>query len=132
MDFRDGCRASRFVGDGHQMARQMQQLGAALILIAVLVPYSWAAGDATQAPPQAIDFYYNLYPEWKVQRFGAPSAAKTDVGTMGTLRNDTSVLSRGASGKEPAHGFEWSNSFVGVRGAVRAGDAIVGYDVQGL
>jgi hypothetical protein len=47
------------------------------------------AGAAQPAP--LLDFYGKLYPEWLVQEFGAPSAAGTEVGTMGTLRKGTAA-----------------------------------------
>src|SRR6187549_3848766 len=67
-----------------------------------------ALGQQERAAP--FDLYYNVYPEWKVQTFGTPSTAGTDVGTLGTLRSNTTVLSRDANPKERTEDHEWSNS----------------------
>ncbi|MFP5460135.1 MAG: porin [Gammaproteobacteria bacterium] len=86
------------------------------------------AGAAQPAP--MLDFYGKLYPEWLVQRFGSPSAAGTEVGTMGTLRNDTTVLSAAARAKDGTSDHEWSNSYLGVRGQLDGEGVSVGYDLQ--
>lgn len=83
--------------------------------------------------PGLADFYFNLYPEWREQHYGTPSTAGTDVGTMGTLRNDTTVLAKNATPRDTFRNQQWSNSYVGVRGTVfRQGDFSFGYDMQGL
>ena len=99
----------------------------------VALAAAFACGAAHgQDAAASIDFYANLYPEWKVQHFGRPSKAGTDVGTMGSLRNDTTVLSKNANPKAQFDGQEWSNSYVGVRGANAVGPVTIGFDLQGL
>src|SRR5437868_10569679 len=91
-----------------------------------------AAPMHAQEAAASVDFYFNLYPEWKVQHFDAPSKTGTDVGTMGTLRNDTTVLSKNANAKAQFDGQAWSNSYVGARGRNTAGALTLGFDLQGL
>lgn len=86
-----------------------------------------AAGD-----PVPIDFYGKLYPEWLIQRYGTPSAKGTDVGNMGSLRNDTTVLGKDASPKDGSDDHEWSNSYVAVRGHGSGAGLQFGYDLQAL
>lgn len=101
-------------------------------LLLLLSCNGFATGAHAQADPSAFEFYFNLYPEWKVQRFATPSTLGTDVGNMGTLRNDTRVLARDASPKATTEDHEWSNSYIGFRGEFRAGPVTFGYDLQGL
>ena len=107
------------------MSRRMRLASAAGLALAALCG---PAGAAQPAP--LFDFYGKLYPEWLVQRFGSPSAAGTEVGTMGTLRNDTTVLSATARAKDDTGDHEWSNSYLGVRGQLDATGVAVGYDLQ--
>ncbi|HVZ43461.1 MAG TPA: porin [Ramlibacter sp.] len=100
------------------------------LLLAALVACPLPA--LAQDSPAWLEFYFNLYPEYKVQHFDSPVPAGTNVGTMGTLRNDTTVLSRAGSAKAQIEGQEWSNSYIGVRGQFARGPFTGGYDVQGL
>ena len=93
---------------------------------------AWSgAALAQQVEVEPMEFYFSLYPEWKLQHFNAPSRAGTDVGTMGTLRNDTTVLSKDASPKAAIDDHQWSNSYIGFRGQARTTAFTVGYDIQG-
>jgi hypothetical protein len=85
-----------------------------------------------QSAPPLVDFYGNLYPEWKVQRYGAASVAGTEVGTMGTLLNTRSTLSSDATPRAETDDVEWSNSYVAVRGQWLIQGVTLGYDLQGL
>lgn len=85
---------------------------------------------AAEEAPKAFEFYGKLYPEWKVQRYGTPSPAGTEVGTMGTLRNDRSRLVRDGAPREEFNDHEWSNSYLGVRGEWLASGFRFGYDLQ--
>ncbi|MRD47346.1 porin [Caenimonas koreensis DSM 17982] len=113
------------------MTRRLR-IARALLPLACVAP--WLAAHAQSKPdPAAFEFYFNLYPEWKEQHFGTPSAAGTDVGNMGTLRNDTTVLAKNANPKATTRDQAWSNSYIGFRGQLlRHGDLTLGYDVQGL
>src|SRR5690606_16996457 len=85
---------------------------------------------AAEEAPKAFEFYGKLYPEWKVQRYGTPSPAGTEVGTMGTLRHDRSRLVRDGAPREEFNDHEWSNSYLGVRGEWLASGFRFGYDLQ--
>lgn len=100
------------------------RLAATLLLACAAMP-ALAADDPPLAQP-----YGNLYPEWLIQHFGTPSARGTNVGNMGTLRNDRVTLSSDARPKAETADHNWSNSYVGVRGATRRGAATFGYDLQ--
>lgn len=70
--------------------------------------------DRDSKAPESL-FYGRLYPEWRVDRYFGGSAAGADVGHMGTLRNDTTFLSKDTLTKNHASDWEWSNSYVGLR-----------------
>jgi predicted porin len=91
-----------------------------------------AAAQKADEPPKPFEFYFKLYPEYKLQRYGTPSRAGTDVGTMGTLRNDTTVLSRDVARRSAQETRDWANSYVAVRGEAASGALRFGYDLQGL
>lgn len=94
--------------------------------------FAFPAHAHAQDAATPVDFYGRLYPEWLMQRFGTPSGIGTDVGNMGTLRNDRTVLSRDASPKDDVDDHEWSNSYVAVRGQATGGNLQFGYDLQAL
>lgn len=85
---------------------------------------------ASEQAPLA-HFYANLYPEWKALRYANPSPKGALVGTMGTQRNDSTVLSADVAGRDPVDEPEWSNSYIGLRGSLRAAGLNWGYDLQG-
>ncbi len=103
-----------------------------VIAAVALTAFAALPALAQEAGPSPFDFYYNVYPEWKVQTFGTPSAAGTNVGNMGTLRNDRTVLVSNANPKTDTEDHEWSNSYIGFRGTFVQGPLSFGYDVQGL
>ncbi|MES2634978.1 MAG: porin [Pseudomonadota bacterium] len=103
-----------------------------VIAAVALTAFAALPALAQEAGPSPFDFYYNVYPEWKVQTFGTPSAAGTNVGNMGTLRNDRTVLVSNANPKTDTEDHEWSNSYIGFRGTFAQGPLSFGYDVQGL
>lgn len=106
-----------------------RRLRAATCLFASALTTSVLANPGEEA---AFDVYGKLYPEWRVDQYGAPSNAGTRVGQLGTLRNDTTTLLKDPSPKAVASDHDWSNSYIGVRGAVRQGEWRLGYDLQGL
>jgi predicted porin len=76
------------------------------------------------------EFHTRLYPEIKVQHYATPSQAGTDVGNMGTLRNDRTVLTASVAPRATLEQEQWSNSYVGVRGRFKPGPVTIGYDLQ--
>jgi predicted porin len=60
-------------------------------------------------------FYGRLYPEWRVDRYFGGSPAGSDVGHLGTLRNDATLLTADTVTKSDASDWEWANSYVGFR-----------------
>ena len=110
----------------------MRKTRIATRLPSVLLFACCISAAAQSSAPAPFEFYYNVYPEWKVQTFGTPSTAGTEVGHMGTLRNDRTVLVANANPKDRIEDHEWSNSYIGFRGAFRQGGLRLGYDVQGL
>ncbi|HWS76611.1 MAG TPA: porin [Quisquiliibacterium sp.] len=111
-----------------------KRLHAARLRLAALAICACAthAPARAQEAPVPFDFYGKLYPEWLMQRFGTPSTKGTDVGNMGTLRNDTTVLAKDASPKDDFDDHEWSNSYVAVRGRGAGRGLDFGYDLQAL
>lgn len=101
---------------------------AAQALIAVLL--AWAGTANADDAGAALTPYGLLYPEWLMQRFGAPSSKGTTVGNLGTLRNDSVTLSSDVRRKADLDDHAWSNSYVGLRGERRGTALTVGYDFQ--
>ena len=89
-------------------------------------------GAQADEPAVGADFYVNLYPEWTFRGYGAASTKGTDVGQMGTLRNDTTVLAADVKAKTGTDDHEWSNSYLGIRGAFDFDRIRLGYDLQAL
>lgn len=98
------------------------------LTFACVIPLGTQASEA----PNAGDFYVNLYPEWTVRGYGAASSKGSDVGQMGTLRNDTPILATDAKAKSGTDDHEWSNSYIGIRGAFDFDRIRLGYDFQAL
>lgn len=108
----------------HLDAHSRWQALAALCLLLALPVHAEATGD------ELFHFQANVYPEWLYSNFGTPSASGTDVGTMGTLRNDRTTLSSNATFKTSTSDHAWSNSYVGLRGVQRIDEVAYGYDFQ--
>lgn len=122
------------------MRRRKLHLVTVLLMLIGAVAVPQRAGAETEseseepeaAKPGAIEFHGKLYPEWRIDRFGQPSNPGTEVGTLSTLRNDGSVLTRTPSPKAEIAGPEWSNSYIGIRGQREAGDLSLGFDLQAV
>ena len=108
--------------------RKMRAKLAVALTCAAAIPLNARASET----PSAGDFYVNIYPEWAVRGYGAASTKGTDVGHMGTLRNDTVILIADAKSKAGTDDHDWSNSYIGVRGAVNFARIRLGYDFQAL
>ena len=100
-----------------------------VLLGSVMFPPAFAADSETS--DDMFHFYAKLYPEWKVESFTQPSQAGTVVGTMGTLKNNTVVLSADAKDKPDTEDHEWSSSYFGFKGVLFNETVRVGYDLQG-
>lgn len=100
----------------------------------VLLPASLialATPAHAQSTQKLFNFYGDLYPEWAFLGFGTASSNGSEVGNMGTLRNDRVKLTSEPKQKPNTSGDKWSNSYIGVRGEARVGDFTVGYNFQG-
>ena len=111
----------------HAKRRTAVTLTAALIgwLLAVTASAARAAD-----PDEGFAFYGKLYPEWRDDRYGTGSNKGTRVGNLGTLRNDSTVLSKDVSAKAGTADHDWSNSYLGIRGRFATGPVVLGYDLQ--
>jgi predicted porin len=100
-----------------------------LLISHVSPSFSFERDERDKNESQSL-FYGRLYPEWRVDRFFGGSPAGSDVGHMGTLRNDTTVLSRDTVTKNHVSDWEWSNSYVGLRQRWRLASWSVGYKYE--
>lgn len=111
------------------MQRSVHRRAAALLSAGLAL----ALGDAAaKSDAPGLEFYGKLFPEWKVDRFGAPSEKGTEAGTLATLRNDASVLTRTPAPRAEFSDHEWSNSYLGLRGRQRHGAVTFGFNLQAL
>lgn len=91
-----------------------------------------AAAPGARADSVGPTFYGKFYPEWRIDRFGAASNAGTDVGHLGTLRNDRTALTKDPTPKAETSDHDWSNSYLGLRDRFASGSTAFGYDLQAL
>ena len=89
-----------------------------------------AGSFSLYAKESDIQPYLKIYPEWKIERPRSPSQAGQEVGTMGSLRNDRTVLVTSITPREDKSETAWSNSYVGIRGGHAILGARIGFDLQ--
>lgn len=98
-------------------------------IVVLLSTHSWAFGTDNWHPTkEESGFYAKLYPEWRIDRFFGGAVAGTDVGHLGTMKNDTTVLTSDVATKNQVSDWEWSNSYVGLRHAWRTGAWKLGFN----
>jgi hypothetical protein len=101
-------------------------LFAAVVGLVMVMPITASA----QSEGVTFKPYLKIYPEFKVEDVGQPSRTGGVVGNMGTLRNDSVVLSKDVQSRPNTSAWEWSNSYVGLRGEHASANATLGFDLQ--
>lgn len=96
----------------------------------VAVTYLTLFGTHSLANENSFTFYGKLYPEWRTDQYSPPSIAGTNVGTMGTLKNDTQILANNATTKENSSDWAWSNSYVALKFSNAFQSTKFGFDYQ--
>ena len=81
-------------------------------------------------PVHGFTLYGKIYPQWQVDRFSGGAVAGTDVGHMGTLKNNQTVLSSSVQTKENSSDWNWSNSYVGLKSEYSRDQLRFGFDYQ--
>lgn len=84
----------------------------------------------TLANESSIEFYGKIYPEWRIDKYSSASVSGTNVGTMGTLKNNTQTLISNASVKENSSDWAWSNSYIGLKSESHYETIKFGFDYQ--
>lgn len=77
-----------------------------------------------------LTLYGKIYPQWQVDRFSGGAVAGTDVGHMGTLKNNQTLLSSSVQTKENSSDWNWSNSYVGLKSEHSHQQFRFGFDYQ--
>jgi len=96
----------------------MRHIGSISLATFLVLCFSYAEafdGEVVESDQKESLFYGRLYPEWRVDRYFGGARAGNDVGNLGTLRNDTTVLANNVATKQPFSDWDWSNSYVGLR-----------------
>lgn len=78
----------------------------------------------------ALTLYGKIYPQWQVDRFSGGALAGTDVGHMGSLKNNQTLLSSSVQTKENSSDWNWSNSYVGLKSEHSHQQFRFGFDYQ--
>lgn len=78
----------------------------------------------------ALTIYGKVYPQWQVDQFSGGALAGDDVGHMGTLRNNQTVLDNSVTTKENNSDWSWSNSYIGLKSESNVKGLTLGVDYQ--
>lgn len=81
-------------------------------------------------PVFGFTLYGKIYPQWQVDRFSGGAVAGDDIGHMGTLKNNQTLLSSSVQTKENSSDWNWSNSYVGLKSEYSRNQLRWGFDYQ--
>ncbi len=101
-----------------------------LLLIQLLTVVAIMPIPVCLANESSFEFYGKVYPEWRIDKYSQASLSGTNVGTMGTLKNNTQTLANNASTKENSSDWAWSNSYIGLKSQSYYKTIKFGFDYQ--